>query len=76
VIYSSIYEQAIDTKFPQLQYSHNISRLTYKMLLQKTHKTSKTKEEHTVLGTVSPWNGRQGVLHAPILYQLQPLPPK
>ena len=65
-----------DIKFPQVQYSLNISRLTYKMLLQKTHKTSKTKEGHTVLGTVSPWNCRQGVLHAPILYQLQPLPPK
>ncbi len=39
--------------------------------MQKDAQKNRTKEGHTALGTVSPWNSHQGVLHAPMLYQLQ-----
>jgi hypothetical protein len=39
--------------------------------MQENAWKNRTKEGHTALGTVSPWNSHQGVLPAPMLYQLQ-----
>ncbi len=68
---SDRYQVSTTSIFPQHQPA-DVQDVTAK----DTQKTSKYKEGHTVLGTVSPWNCLQGVLHAPILCQLQPLPPK